>query len=315
MTTLPDVIVLAGGLSHERDVSQRSGRRVAIALRHAGHTVIESDVNAGVVDLVRSHPGAVIFPLLHGGVGEDGALREVFQLLGVPFVGATASSSRVTFDKSIATPVVAARGVRTPRQIALPHEIFRELGAAALVEAIADTLGLPVMVKPSRSGSALGASKVTSVDDLPAAMVAAYAYGSMAVLEEFIEGTEVTVTVLGEGETAVALPAVEIRPDSGVYDYASRYTAGATRFVTPAEVSDDAAAACSELALAAYRALGLRDLGRIDIMINSAGEPVFIEGNVAPGMTETSAVPLALSAAGRELGQVCSELVVGAASR
>lgn len=315
MTTLPDVIVLAGGLSHERDVSQRSGRRVAIALRHAGHTVIESDVNAGVVDLVRAHPGAVIFPLLHGGVGEDGALREVFQLLGVPFVGATASSSRVTFDKSIATPVVAARGVRTPRQIALPHEIFRELGAAALVEAIVDTLGLPVMVKPSRSGSALGASKVTSVDDLRAAMVAAYAYGSMAVVEEFVEGTEVTVTVLGEGETAVALPAVEIRPDSGVYDYASRYTAGATRFVTPAEVSDNVAAACSELALAAYRALGLRDLGRIDIMINSAGEPVFIEGNVAPGMTETSAVPLALSAAGRELGQVCSELVVGAASR
>ncbi|WP_245558800.1 D-alanine--D-alanine ligase family protein [Aestuariimicrobium kwangyangense] len=315
MTDRPDVIVLAGGLSHERDVSQRSGRRVAIALRQAGHTVIESDVNAGVVDLVRSHPGAVVFPLLHGGVGEDGALREVFQLLGVPFVGATASSSRVTFDKSIATPVVAAHGVRTPRQVALPHEIFRELGAAALVDAIGETLGLPVMVKPARSGSALGASKVELIDDLPSAMVSAYAYGSVAVVEEFIEGTEVTVTVLGEGDEAEALPAVEIRPDSGVYDYASRYTAGSTRFVTPAEVPDEVAAACAELALSAYRALGLRDLGRIDIMINSAGEPVFIEGNVAPGMTETSAVPLALSAAGRDLGEVCSALVRGAAAR
>lgn len=322
MNDRPEVIVLAGGLSHERDVSQRSGRRVAIALRQAGHRVVESDVNSGVVALLQDHPDAVVFPLLHGGVGEDGALREVFELLRVPFVGATAAASRVTFDKSIATPVVASHGadgrglkVETPRQVALPHEIFRELGAASLVAAIVDSVGLPLMVKPARSGSALGATKVTSADDLPSAMVAAYAYGSVAVVEQFIEGTEVTVTVLGSGDTAEALPAVEIRPDSGVYDYASRYTAGSTRFVTPAEVSDETAAACAEAALTAHRALGLRDLGRIDIMINSDGEPVFIEGNVAPGMTETSAVPLAIAAAGLDLGKVCSDLVIAAAAR
>lgn len=302
------VIVIAGGLSHERDVSLRSGRRVAQALRDAGRSVVETDVNGDLVDLIRGTEGAVVVPMLHGGLGEDGALREVLEVLGVPFVGPSGASSRLAFDKSIATSVVHGAGLAAPRQIALPHDIFRELGAPALMEAIGQQLGYPLMVKPSRSGSALGVTKVDDASALPGALVAAYAYGPVAVVEEYLQGTEVAVTVLDEGDGPVALPPVEIRPESGVYDYESRYTAGATRFVTPAELSDAELAAAGDLAVAVHRALGLRHLSRTDMMVTADG-PVFFEANVAPGMTETSLAPLAFEAAGRELGEVFSSLV------
>lgn len=308
------VIVIAGGLSHERDVSLRSGRRVAQALRDAGRTVIETDVNADLVELIRRTEGAVVVPMLHGGLGEDGALREVLEVLGVPFVGPTGASSRLTFDKSIATSVVRAAGLATPRQIALPHDIFRELGAPALMESIGQQLGYPLIVKPSRSGSALGVMKVDDAAALPGALVGAYAYGPVAVLEQYLEGVEVAVTVLDEGDGPVALPPVEIRPESGVYDYESRYTAGATRFVTPAELSDGDLTAAQELAVAVHGALGLRHLSRIDIVVTADG-PIFMEGNVAPGMTETSLAPLAFEAAGRDLGEVFSSLVDGVLAR
>jgi D-alanine-D-alanine ligase len=207
---LPTVVVLSGGLSHERDVSLRSGRRVSQALRSRGYEVVESDVDANLLSRLAELSGSVVFPVLHGEAGEDGSLREVFDLLGVPFVGSIGSACRVAFDKSIATTVVGAAGIRTPTQVALPYETFRELGAQVLVRALGDQLGFPMMVKPSRCGSALGCSKVTRAEELPAAMVGAYAYGSVAVIEEFIEGTEVTVAVVDRGRGPIALPAVEI---------------------------------------------------------------------------------------------------------
>ncbi len=315
-TDLPGtVVVLAGGLSHERDVSLRSGRRVAQALRSQGAEVVESDIDSALLPRLSELSDVVVFPVLHGEAGEDGALREVLALLGVPFVGSIGSASRVAFDKSIATTVVAEAGIRTPAQVALPHEIFRELGAAALVTALGDQIGFPMMVKPSRGGSALGCSKVGRAEDLPAAMVGAYAYGAVAVVEEFVEGTEVTVAVVDRGGGPAALPAVEIRPDSGVYDYTARYTAGATRFLCPAEVEPAVADLCADLALEVHDELGLRDLSRTDLIITADGVPLFLEVNVAPGMTETSAVPLAIEAAGWSLGRMCADLVRTAASR
>ncbi|HEY5846167.1 MAG TPA: D-alanine--D-alanine ligase [Microlunatus sp.] len=313
--TEPTVVVLSGGLSHERDVSLRSGRRVTSALRSRGIEVIESDIDSTLVARLAELPHAVVFPLLHGETGEDGALREVLALLGVPFVGSVGSACRVAFDKSIATTVIADAGLRTPTQVALPHEIFRELGAQALVKALGDQIGFPMMIKPSRSGSALGCSKVSRAEELPSAMVGAYAYGPVAVVEEFITGTEVTVSVVDRGEGPAALPAVEIRPESGVYDYTARYTAGATRFLCPAEVPAEVADRCAELAGKVHDVLGLRDLSRTDIIVPDDGRPVFLEANVAPGMTETSSVPLAIEAAGWSLGKACADLVRVAAAR
>jgi D-alanine-D-alanine ligase len=313
--TLPTVVVLAGGLSHERDVSLRSGRRVSQALRSRGVEVVESDVDSSLLPRLADLPGAVVFPVLHGETGEDGALREVLELLEVPFVGSVGSACRIAFDKSIATTVITDAGLATPRQVALPHEIFRELGAQALVRALGQQVGFPMMVKPSRSGSALGCSKVSQPEQLPSAMVGAYAYGPVAVVEHFVEGREVAVAVVDCGEGPTALPIVEIRPDSGVYDYTARYTAGATRFLCPAELDDDIAQRCSTLALRVHDVLGLRDLSRTDMIVTDAGDPVYLEVNVSPGMTETSSVPLAMEAAGWSLGQMCADLVRVAASR
>jgi len=308
------VLVLAGGLSHERDVSLRSGRRVSQALREAGYTVVESDVTASLLDTLAKTPNPVVFPVLHGGAGEDGALREVLDLLGVPYAGSTGSASRAAFDKAVSTPLAARAGLRTPRHTALPHDIFRELGAAALVAALASAIGFPMMVKPARSGSALGASRVERAEDLPSAIVGAYSYGDVALVEEFIEGTEIAVTVLDLDDGPRALPAVEVRPRSGVYDYTARYTAGETRFVTPAAVPDAVADRCAEMALAAHAALALRDLSRTDMIVRH-GEPFFLEVNVSPGMTETSLVPLAIEAAGLGFGAVCAALVEQALAR
>lgn len=311
----PGVLVLAGGLSHEREVSLHSGRRVATALRSQHLDVMESDVDSGLIERLTGAGDIVAFPLLHGEAGEDGSLREVLALLDVPFVGSLASASRIAFDKSIANRVVAAAGVATPVQVALPHEIFRELGASSLVAALGQQVGFPMMVKPSRSGSALGCTRVDSEDQLPAAMVAAYAYGQVAVVETFIEGTEVTVGVVDRGDGPQVLPAVEIRPESGVYDYAARYTPGATRFICPAELDDDVADRAALAALRVHEVLGLADLSRTDLIIDRSGTPVFLETNVAPGMTETSALPLAIEASGGDLGETCAALVENAWKR
>lgn len=309
------VLVLAGGLSHERDVSLRSGRRVAEALRDAGVEVEVRDVDAGLLPLLRDHRPDCVVPLLHGETGEDGALREVLELVGVPYVGAVPAACRMAFDKPVAKAVVTRAGLRTPSSVTLPHETFRELGAAAVMEALLATLGVPLMVKPAQGGSALGCTVVRSADALPGAMVDAYAYGPTALVERLVEGAEVAVPVIDTGDGPRALPAVSIEADGGVYDYTARYTAGSTEFVVPAKLSDELSAECARVALTAHEALGLRDLSRSDLMIDADGVVWFLEVNVAPGLTETSTVPLAVSAAGLDLGGLVSDLVSAAIAR
>ena len=314
MTSKPTVAVLAGGLSHEREISLRSGRRVTQALRDLGHEVIESDVDSGLIETLTGLDDVVAFPLLHGESGEDGALREVLSMLDIPFVGTLPRSCRLAFDKAVSTTLVRRAGIRTPEQVALPHDLFRELGAKHIVRSLGEKLGFPLMVKPARCGSALGCTRVDTPEDLPAAMVAAYGYGPLAVVEEGVSGVEVTVTVIDTGNGPEAQPVVKIEPASGVYDYEARYTAGATRFTVPADLSDEITAQCADMAVCVHELLGLRDLSRTDIIIDEEG-PVFIETNVAPGMTETSLVPLALDAGPDGFAKVCSQLVSVAAAR
>ena len=197
----------------------------------------------------------------------------------------------------------------------LPTEAFRELGAAAVMAAMVETVGLPMMVKPARGGSALGCSLVTEAGQLPGAMVHAFSYGDTALVEHFVVGTEVAVPVVEADEGPQTLPAVGISPDGGVYDYTARYTAGSTRFDVPADLSAEVTRACAEVALTAHRTLGLRDLSRSDLIVDEHGDVWFLEVNVAPGLTETSTVPLAVEAAGEDLGTVVARLVARAIAR
>jgi D-alanine-D-alanine ligase len=309
------VLVLAGGLSHERDVSLRSGRRVAEALRDTGTEVEVRDVDATLLERLANDPPTCVVPLLHGESGEDGAIRSVLELVGVPYVGAQPDACRVAFDKPVAKTVVARAGITTPAGFTLPAETFRELGANAVMERIVATLGLPLFVKPARGGSALGASVVRTEAELPGAMVAAFAYGDTALVEQFVVGTEVAVPVIDDGSGPRALPVVSITPDGGVYDYTARYTAGSTEFQVPAKLDDAVAAECARVAVTAHTALGLRDLSRSDLIVDDGGRVWFLEVNVAPGLTETSTVPLSVQAAGLDLGEVVAGLVTAATSR
>jgi D-alanine-D-alanine ligase len=308
-------MVLAGGLSHERDVSLRSGRRVAEALTRSGSEVQVRDVDQGLVAAIRTTHPEVVWPVLHGATGEDGALRDVLASLGIAYVGSRPASCHLTWDKPVAKALMAAEGVSTPAGVALSHATFRELGAPALLESVIDSLGLPLAVKPARGGSALGLTIVRAAADLPSAMVTAYAYGDMTLIEQFIEGTEVAISIIEDADGRLStLPAVEIVPDGGVYSYEARYTAGATEFFTPARLSSSASTSAAAASLAAYRTLGHQHLSRVDLIIDADERPWFLEANVSPGMTETSLLPMAVGAAGLDTATVYAGIVERALS-
>lgn len=309
------VSVLAGGLCPERDVSIRSGRRVAEALRAVGLEVVVQDTDAELLPDWAIDPPDVVVPMLHGAVGEDGSLRDVLETLGLPYVGARPDACRLAFDKPIAKAALDRAGVVTPDWIALPHSAFRELGAPRIMAAALERLGLPLVVKPARGGSALGLSIIHEPDDLPPAMVGAFAYNDTVMLEGFVPGTEVAVSVIDLGDGPVALPAVEIHSDSGLYDYQARYTAGMTEFFCPAGIDAEYAARAADAALMAHRVLGARDLSRTDMILDEAGRPHFLETNVAPGMTETSLLPQSAAAADLDLGVVMGTLARNAMGR
>lgn len=309
------VVVIAGGLSPERDVSLRSGRRVAEDLRKAGIEAEVRDIDATLLADLQSDRPACAFPLVHGVAGEDGSLQEVLHAINVPFVGSDATSCRRSFDKAIAGSLVNAAGIGIPPAIALPQAMFRDLGAGGLLEAVAEKIGLPLIIKPNRGGSALGVSVVRDPADLPAAMVGAFAYGDVVLIQRFIEGTEIAVGVYDTGDGPTALPAIEIVPDSGLYDYAARYTAGTTEFFIPARLDDHLLTAAAETAVTAHRVLGLRDWSRSDLVVDHDGKVWFLEVNVAPGMTETSLYPQEVAASDTSMGDLLTALVNSAVSR
>jgi D-alanine-D-alanine ligase len=309
------VAVLAGGLSHERDVSIRSGRRLAAALRDTGLIVEEWDADAALIERLRIHrPDAVVIAM-HGGAGENGAVQSVLEMLDVPFVGASAVACRRAWDKPTAKAMLAEDGLCTPPWVVLPQSTFRELGAQAVLDALVARLGLPLVLKPDQGGSALGVQVVRDAAELPAAMVGCLAYGETVLAERYVSGVEVAVTVIDTADGPVALPAVEIEPEAGFYDFASRYTAGFTVFHCPARLEPAVTKSLAELAVRAHSVLGLRDVSRADAVVTPDGTVQFLEVNVSPGLTETSLLPMAVEEYGSTLGEVFRTLIERAITR
>lgn len=307
------ILVLTGGISHERDVSLRSGRRVADALVRAGHQVDLVDADPTFLARLRAVAPDVVFPALHGASGEDGTLYGLLDAMGVRYVGSDALAARLAWNKPLARDRVSKAGIPVAPGRTVTRESVRELGASAVMAALESALGLPVVVKPAQGGSAQGVSIVRETEGLGRALIEAFSYADAALVEQFIPGREIAVTVIERAGVAYALPPVEIEPIEGLYDFAARYTAGSTRFYAPARLDESALAQARDLALAAHRALGLGHFSRIDLIVTETGSWCFLEANVVPGMTETSLLPLAVAAAGLTAEVVYGDLVSEAA--
>lgn len=305
------VLVLAGGLSPERDVSLRSGRRVAEALRVArpDWEVSEADVDATLLESLSTHAPDAVVPLLHGAAGEDGSLRDLLDALGIAYVGANGASARVAFDKPVASTLLSGAGIDVPAFLVLPQTTFRELGAVRVMSAIGTHIGFPLVVKPTRGGSALGVAIVHDEGELPAALVGAFSYADTAMIQTCVSGTEIAASVIDVDGVPTALPLVEIVPDGALYDYNARYTAGTTEFFCPARVDETVAARVREVALRAHSLFGLRHVSRTDVIVDDAGRIWYLETNAAPGMTETSLLPQALVAAGLDAGETIANIL------
>jgi D-alanine-D-alanine ligase len=306
------VAVVAGGLSFEREVSLRSGRRVAEALDGQGYRVAQLDADEHLVEALQAGDFDAAFLALHGRFGEDGTVAALLELLGTPYTGSSFDASRLAFDKLAAKSVLRRAGIPVPDAIPVGEGALRELGMGALLDRAVDSLGLPLVVKPNRGGSALGIRVVERTEQLPAALMTAFGYDDTVLLERQVTGTELALAVV---DGLPPLPAVEIRPKDGWYDFAARYTHGAADFHAPAQVDPDLAGDCLAVAQAAHLALGCRDLSRTDAILDQEGTCWVLEVNTGPGLTTTSLVPTAADAAGVSFADLATHLTNRAIAR
>ena len=317
------VAVLMGGRSSEREISLRTGRGVAQALRNLGHDVAAVDAAngrllpageeeraalptqalepAGETALARPETLAgaeVVFIALHGAAGENGTLQALLDLAGKTYTGSGMLASALAMNKAISKRIFAQAGIPTPRwQLLEPGQDAGAVDLTALG-------GLPLVIKPNEEGSSVGLTIVHETSELPGAITLAAGLGEV-LIEEFIPGRELTVAVLGDEP----LPIVEIRPKSGLYDYESKYTAGRSEYFCPADLPEELAARVRALGLEAARVLGCRGVSRVDFRMNDDSVPYCLEVNTVPGMTPTSLVPMAAKARGLSYDQLVQRML------
>jgi D-alanine-D-alanine ligase len=290
------VAVLKGGSSLERQVSLRSGARVQDALERLGHEVLPIDVGPDLVERLQADAPDAAFLALHGPGGEDGTVQELLEILGVPYTGSGVPACIRSMDKVLTKHLLIESGVPTPPFFAFNQTAFQGLGAAGALPAIEERLDFPIVVKPAAQGSALGIKFARTPADVPAALVAAFSYDTKVLLERYVKGRDLAVSVL-EG---TALPVVEAVPrDEDFYDFESRYEIGRTTFVCPADLPETITARAQALAVATYGLLGCYGVARVDVMLEDETSDLYVlEANVIPGMTETSLLPQAAEAGG-----------------
>jgi len=305
------VAVLKGGRSLERGVSLRSGARVEDALERLGHEVLPIDVGPDLVKRLVAERPNVAFVAMHGVGGEDGTVQELLEILGIPFTGPGAAACARCMDKVQAKDAIdqagreTSDGPRTPHWFAFNQTAFREFGAADALGRLEETLGFPLVVKPSRGGSSLGVKFARSPGEVPQALVSAFSYDDRVLLERFVDGRELAVSILGD-EPLPVVEAILLAGDR--YDFEARYEIGRTRFACPAELSAEEERAVTEAALATYRALGCTGFARVDLILAEDG-PWLLEANAIPGLTDTSLLPQAAEAAGLTFEQLVERIL------
>jgi D-alanine-D-alanine ligase len=308
------VTILAGGRSFEREISLRSGHRITAALRDRGYDahVMDPGDPDFVGRLSAARPSAC-YVALHGRDGEDGTVQRLLEALELPYTGSRPPACRVASDKIAMKEALDAAGVPTPAWGAVQASALRDLAAGPTIPRIVRRVGLPLVVKPATGGSAMGITSVDREEDVSRAVMNALAFADAAILERRVDGIEVAAGFLEAAD--VPLPLVEVVPRSGLFDFAARYTPGATEYFAPARQAPDAAAACGEAAARAFSTLGLRDIGRADLLADRAGTPWVIDVNVSPGMTDTSLVPMAAAVVGIGFDELCERVLRRALDR
>jgi D-alanine-D-alanine ligase len=308
---LTAVAVLKGGRSLEREVSLRSGARVEDALKRLGHDVRGIDVDHDLVRGLRERRPDVCFLALHGRDGEDGTVQELLEILGIPYTGSGVSACIRCADKVLAKHHMLDAGLPTPDFFAFTETAFKQLGAAEALGEIEARLGFPIVVKPADQGSALGLRIAHEAREVAGALVAAFSYSSKVLLERFVAGRDLAVSVL-DGR---ALPVVEAVPEGGIYDFDARYEIGRSTFVCPADLPAEVTAQAQDLAVRVHELLGCRDVSRVDLLCDADGGLHVLEVNVIPGLTDTSLLPQAADADGIAFDDLIARLVERAVAR
>jgi D-alanine-D-alanine ligase len=300
------IAVLLGGLSSEREVSLRTGEAVLAALRQRGHDAIPIYVDRDLDVALRQEQVEVAFLAVHGRWGEDGCVQGLLEMLGIPYTGSDVLASALAMHKVKAKELFRLHNLPTPAYYALSAPL-----AGPWDDDLAAThgdFGFPCVVKPVREGSSVGVSICHDLDELGAAVACARRFDDEVLVERFIAGKEVSVAILGDR----ALGAVEIAPREGFYDYANKYTRGATDYFVPPRVSPERYRGLLTQALRAHLALGCRGVTRVDMMVSEAGNEFILEVNTLPGLTPTSLLPRIADAAGISFGELCEMMLAGA---
>lgn len=307
----PVIAVVCGGPSAEAEVSRVSGRGVATALSATFAQVVTIELDHTVGDALRQAQVEVVFPVLHGPPGEDGTFQGFLEIIGMPYVGCGVLASACAMDKVVAKQLFKAAGLPVARDVT----VRREDGVVAAMRAVLDALGVDVVVKPARQGSALGVMFAHNQEELERALENAFTFDARVLVEEFIQGREITVPIL-ERDGIEVLPIVEVRtPRETWYDFEHRYTPGLSEHIIPAPLPEAQYRRTAEVAREAYIALECRDLSRIDFVVPEEGEPILLEINTLPGMTPTSLYPDAANAIGLSFEALVAHLIERAMAR
>ena len=310
------VVVVMGGNTTERDVSLRTGTGVVRALQALGHEVVSVDTKDGGVEFyLRAIPddSDLVFIALHGGDGENGTLQAFLDMARIPYTGSGMLASAVAMDKAMSKRIFAQEGIATPAwgEWWAPEDSTTKWRPGLNDADLKHLSGYPIIVKPNDQGSTFGVTRVNGPEEISAAAETARRYGRLILVERFIEGREVTVTVLN----GRALPIVEIIPEGGFYDYEHKYTMGASRYECPAALPQELSEKLLALGLKAYRSLRCQGVARVDFRVATDGSPYCLEVNTVPGMTETSLVPKAAAAVGMSYEELVRDIVDASPAR
>jgi D-alanine-D-alanine ligase len=306
------VVVASGGRSLEREISLRSGRRATDALQQLGYDAIAIDPDDTFVSQVKRLRPDFVFVAMHGRGGEDGTLQDLLEILGVPYTGSDVHASARCLDKHLFKELVSSVGLATPPWHSFNRDAFAAFGAADTLAELITQLGFPLVVKPAREGSSLGIKFVHSSEEFSQAVVGGLSYDDRVVIEHYITGRELAVTVVGDADGPEVLPVVEIRTDEPFYTFRAHYDAGAAQLEV-ASLEPAVRARVEESARRAYAEAGCRDFARVDIILDRDEVPQILEINTIPGLTETGPARFAAEAAGMDFTAFVARIVSRAA--